>query len=183
MGPTPPSMATPMPLKMDFGGEAARAHPHSVQPVGQPVGQPIAMNGSVAGGLGVASGASSAFSSPLPMEDEELRAHEAKFGYYGHDFPRQHPGTSLCAPALTAFILFIFISESFYNRFYLVLCYRSYLNDCNFMLCLCLFPFAARPPMEPVAHNHTYHLPSPLESTGAIQRPLQRDKTKCRDCK
>lgn len=35
-----------------------------------------------------------------------------------------------------------------------------------------------RPSIEPVQHNHTYHLPA--ESTGAMQRPISRDKSKGR---
>lgn len=35
-----------------------------------------------------------------------------------------------------------------------------------------------RNPVDHVQHNHTYHLP--VESTGAMQRPLSRDKSKAR---
>lgn len=35
-----------------------------------------------------------------------------------------------------------------------------------------------RNPIDHVQHNHTYHLPA--ESTGAMQRPLSRDKSKSR---
>lgn len=35
---------------------------------------------------------------------------------------------------------------------------------------------AARPSIEHVIHNHTYHLPP--DQTGAMQRPLARDKQK-----
>lgn len=34
----------------------------------------------------------------------------------------------------------------------------------------------SRNPIDHVQHNHTYHLPA--ESTGAMQRPLSRDKSK-----
>lgn len=35
-----------------------------------------------------------------------------------------------------------------------------------------------RPPIDPLQHNHTYHLP--VENNGAMQRPLSRDKGKTR---
>lgn len=35
-----------------------------------------------------------------------------------------------------------------------------------------------RSPIDHIQHNHTYHLP--VESTGAMQRPLSRDKVKNR---
>ncbi|KAK9695215.1 bZIP Maf transcription factor [Popillia japonica] len=35
-----------------------------------------------------------------------------------------------------------------------------------------------RPPIDHIQHNHTYHLP--VESTGAMQRPVSRDKIKSR---
>lgn len=35
-----------------------------------------------------------------------------------------------------------------------------------------------RSPIDHVQHNHTYHLP--VENTGAMQRPLSRDKCKAR---
>lgn len=37
---------------------------------------------------------------------------------------------------------------------------------------------SSRPAIEHVQHNHTYHLPA--ESTGAMQRPISRDKMKNR---
>lgn len=111
-------MATPMPLKLEFGGDAARAVPGvPAVPSGpgalpQPGGVAgVALNGSVAAGLGSAHGASalatagasgpagaSAFSSPLSLEEEEMRAHDLKFGYYGHEYQRQHPGKHRLAP-------------------------------------------------------------------------------------
>ncbi len=51
----------------------------------------LVLRSGATGRAAVPSGAS-AFTSPMSMDDEEMRAHELKFGYYGQEYPRPHHG-------------------------------------------------------------------------------------------
>ena len=42
--------------------------------------------------------------------------------------------------------------------------------------CFTIYVSDGRPALEHIQHNHSYHLPP--ESSGAMQRPLTRDKLK-----